>query len=163
MEPTKKVVEILNDLIRINNDRIEGYEKAANEVKDSLFDAEVKSVFYQLAEESRNNKSELINAVTQLGGEPASDTTASGKIYRVWMDVKSTFSGDDTLAALQSCEFGEDAAQKAYREALDDEDARWPQDILSMITSQQQVLKASHDRIKRYRDDYKAASKTAAH
>lgn len=162
METNKEIVGILNDLIRINNDRIEGYEKAANDIQDSLFDAEVKTVFYQLAEESRSNKSELISAVIGLGGEPATDTTASGKIYRVWMDVKNTFSGDDTLATLKSCEFGEDAAQKAYKEALES-DVNWPVNMLTLISSQQQVLKASHDRIKRYRDDYNAARKMAAH
>jgi uncharacterized protein (TIGR02284 family) len=161
METNKKVVEILNDLIRINNDRVEGYEKAAQDVRDSLFDAEIKTVFYQLAEESRSNKAELTSAVERLGGDPAESTTASGKVYRIWMDVKTTFSGDDTLATLKSCEFGEDVAQKAYREAIESNVA-WPQEVLSMVNSQQQLLKASHDRIKRYRDDY-AASKMATH
>ena len=161
METNKKVVGILNDLIRINNDRIEGYEKAANDVRDSLFDAEIKTVFFQLAEESRSNKSELIDIVTQLGGDPADSTTAAGEVYRVWMDVKNTFSGDDTLSTLKSCEYGEDVAQKAYKEAIGSNVA-WPQDVLSIITSQQKVLKASHDRIRRYRDDY-AASKMETH
>ena len=115
-----------------------------------------------MAEESRSNKTELIDAVVNLGGEPATDTTASGKIYRVWMDVKNTFSGDDTLSTLKSCEFGEDAAQKAYKEALESE-VNWPADTLNIISSQQQVLKASHDRIKRYRDDYNAAAKMTTH
>jgi uncharacterized protein (TIGR02284 family) len=161
MKTNEEVIEILNDLIRINRDRSEGYEKAANAIEDSLYDAEIKTVFHQLAEESQANKSELSNAVEQLGGEPATDTTTAGKIYHVWMDVRNTFSGDDTLATLRSCEYGEDAAQKAYRDALE-ADIAWPSDILSIVSSEQKVLKASHDRIKRYRDDYKA-SKISAH
>ncbi|HEY3404679.1 MAG TPA: PA2169 family four-helix-bundle protein [Ohtaekwangia sp.] len=161
MKTDKKVVEILNDLIRINRDRAEGYEKAANAIEDSLYDAEIKTVFHQLAEESQTNKTELSSIVQQLGGEPATDTTASGKLYRVWMDVRNTFSGDDTLATLRSCEYGEDAAQKAYRDALE-ESIAWPSNVLDVINSQQKVLKASHDRIKRYRDEYKA-SKISAH
>jgi hypothetical protein len=33
------------------------------------------------------------------------------------MDVKVSFSGNDRQAILESCEFGEDAAQKAYKDA----------------------------------------------
>jgi len=150
------VTEILNDLILINNDRINGYEKAASEISD-ITDAEIKSIFYQMAEESRGYKDALTEAVARVGGSPPTDeTTVSGKIYRAWMDVKATFSGDDTLAALQSCEFGEDAAQKAYKDALEEEA---PAGITSLIQSQQQSLKASHDRIKRYRDEYAARKK----
>jgi uncharacterized protein (TIGR02284 family) len=153
----EKVVDVLNDLIRINEDRITGYEKAASEIKDYL-DAEIKSIYYQHAEESRGYKDSLTEAVTRLGGKPATDSTTSGKIYRAWMDVKATFSGDDLVASLQSCEFGEDAALKAYREALD-EKASMPAGILSLVESQYESLKASHNRIRRYRDEYAAAHK----
>ena len=154
---TEKIVETLNDLILINNDRINGYERAASEIKDT-FDAEIKSIFYQMSEESRGYKDSLSEAVIRTGGSPATDeTTVSGKIYRAWMDVKATFSGDDVLAALQSCEFGEDAAQKAYKEALKE---NLPPGIASLVQSQQQSLRASHDKIKRYRDQYAAAAKS---
>jgi uncharacterized protein (TIGR02284 family) len=157
-ETTEQAIDVMNDLIRINNDRIAGYERAATEIKDSV-DAGIKSVFFQMAEESRGYRSGLVDAVTRLGGEFTTDTTSSGKIYRAWMDVKATFSGDDVLAALQSCEFGEDAAQKAYREALE-EDVDWPAEILTLIEAQRDSLRASHDRIKRYRDEYAATVKT---
>lgn len=162
METTKEVEKatgVLNDLIRINNDRVAGYEKAANEIKDS-FDAEIKSVFFQMAEESRGYSSSLADAVIRLGGKPVDDdTTASGKIYRAWMDVKATFSGDDVLAALRSCEFGEDAAQKAYKEAVE-EKIDWPAGILNLIQTQRDSLRLSHDKIKRYRDEYAETTKT---
>lgn len=151
------VVDNLNDLIQINNDRINGYEKAASEIGDALEATEIKSLFFQMAEESREYKDALTEAVQGLGGSPVTDeTTVSGKIYRAWMDVKATFSGDDVLAALQSCEFGEDAALKAYDEALKESN---PAEIESLVRSQRSLLKASHDRIKRYRDEYASKSK----
>jgi uncharacterized protein (TIGR02284 family) len=155
METNEKVIGVLNDLIRINNDRIDGYQKAAEEIKDTA-DAEIKGVFFTMAEQSRNNASQLRNAVVNLGGAPAQDTTASGKIYRVWMDVKATFSGDDTTAALKSCEFGEDAALKAYRDAQKEEVA-WPTGVAATIEEQREGLQRSHDTIKRLRDMYVAA------
>jgi uncharacterized protein (TIGR02284 family) len=150
-----KAVKILNELIQINNDRIEGYETAADELND-ISHAQIKSLFFSMAEESRDYKEDLLDAVVSLGGEPDKEksTTNSGKLYRIWMDVKAAFSKDDVKAALESCEFGEDVALKAYQEALETE-SELPSDISSMLAKQRQELRASHDRIKRLRDDYK--------
>lgn len=150
MQHNEDMVSVLNDLIRINNDRINGYEKAIKETKDA--DEDLKSVFRRMADESRQHKSELILEVKKAGGEPVEDgTTASGKIYRAWMDVKATFSGKDRHSVLAACEFGEDAAQKAYQQALED-DGSAGADIKQLILKQKSALKASHDLIKRYRD-----------
>ncbi len=148
----KEATSVLNDLLRINSDRIEGYEKAANEIKE-ISDSDLKSLFFMMAEESRRYRTTLTEAVTRLGGEPATSTSAAGDIYRVWMDVKAAFSGDDALAALQSCEFGEDNALKAYRNALQ-KDITWPIGTREILEAQYASLKASHDKIKRLRDEY---------
>ena len=71
------------------------------------------------------------------------------------MDVKATFTGHDRQSALESCEFGEDAAQKAYRDALGS-DAEMSADTRQLITSQQESLKSSHDIIKKLRDVHEA-------
>lgn len=155
MQTNEKVIDVLNDLIRINNDRIDGYQKAAEEIKDAA-DSDVKALFFTMAEQSRKNVGELRSAVVTLGGTPAQDTTASGKLYRVWMDVKATFSGDDTTAALKSCEFGEDAALKAYKDAQKEEVA-WPTGVAATIEKQREGLQQSHNGIKRLRDSYVAA------
>lgn len=150
MQHNEDLVSVLNDLIRINNDRINGYEKAVKETKDA--DEDLKSVFRKMADESRQHKAELILEVKRAGGESVEDgTTASGKIYRAWMDVKATFSGKDRHSILAACEFGEDAAQKAYKQALEDEGSN-SADIKQLILKQKTALKASHDLIKRYRD-----------
>lgn len=155
MTTNEKLTEVLNDLIEINNDRIAGYQKAADETKD--LDVDLKAIFYKMADESRKYKSELTEAIQKHGGEPASGTTNSGKIYRVWMDVKATFSGHDRQSVLESCEFGEDAAQKAYKYALSS-DAEIDAECRQLITSQQASLKTSHDLIKKYRDMHKSVN-----
>jgi uncharacterized protein (TIGR02284 family) len=154
MKTDKKVIDTLNDLVMVNLDRIEGYEKAVDEVKDT-FDAQIKAVFYEMAEESRRYKEALTNEVTRLGGKPAKDTSAAGDLYRAWMDVRVAFSGNDLLTALQSCEYGEDNALKTYKKALE-KDADWPRESLDLVAEQRKSLKSSHDRIKRYRDEYAA-------
>jgi uncharacterized protein (TIGR02284 family) len=71
------------------------------------------------------------------------------------MDVKATFTGNDRQSILNACEFGEDAAQKAYKDALAS-DAEIDVTTRQLITTQQASLKTSHDLIKKYRDANKA-------
>ncbi len=154
MERNSELIEVLNDLIQINNDRVRGYEKATNEL--SAADVDLKAIFAQMSAESRKYATELSAEVGRLGGEPSTSTTASGKIYRAWMDVKAVFTGKDRHAVLENCEFGEDAAQKAYDEALKS-DATMDTNIRQMITNQKSALRTSHDTIKKYRDMHEIA------
>lgn len=149
MQTNEKLVEVLNDLIVINNDRIVGYEKAIESLDAG--DVDLKAIFSKMADQSEGYKSELASEITKAGGEVAEGTTGLGKIYRAWMDVKATFSANDRQSALESCEGGEDAALKAYRDALAS-DAEIDADIRQLITAQQEELKEAHDTIKKYRD-----------
>jgi len=155
MNTNEKLTEVLNDLIHINNDRAEGYINASEEVE--AIDIDLRATFNKMADQSRKFATELTTEVVKLGGEPATGTTAGGKIHRAWMDVKATFSGKDRHAILSSCEYGEDAAQKAYKSALAS-DAEINADTRKLITDQQSSLKTSHDLIKKYRDVQKAVS-----
>ncbi len=155
MATNDNLVEVLNDLIRINNDRIVGYEKASDEARD--IDVDLRATFTRMAEESRQYAAELTQEVVKIGGEPATGTTNSGKIYRVWMDVKATFSGNSRQSILENCEFGEDNAQKAYDSALKS-DAEINADTRQLITNQKSSLKTSHDVIKKYRDLHAAVN-----
>ena len=152
MKPNDKVVEVLNDLTRINNDRITGYEKAIKQTPDD--DPELKSLFEKMANESREYARELAAEVRKLGDDPSSSNTASGKIYHVWMDIRSSLSGNEEKSVLSLCEFGEDAAQRAYEKALDEKDISIS--IRQLIMSQKAALRESHDIIKRERDLHKA-------
>ena len=64
--------------------------------------------------------------------------------YSVWLAM-----GNDRHSILASCEFGEDAAQKSYRQALEQD---LPADVRTAIARQQAALKASHDKIRHLRD-----------
>lgn len=155
MAQNSETIEILNDLILINNDRIAGYEKAEAETKD--IENDLRSMFHNLAEQSRANVLDLTGQVTHLGGEPATGTMLSGKLYRVWMDVRATFTSDNRRAVLENAETGEDAAKKAYEEALKAEDL--PADIRQLILSQYTAIQAAHDTIKTDRDRQRDVSK----
>ncbi|HEY0273282.1 MAG TPA: PA2169 family four-helix-bundle protein [Chitinophaga sp.] len=147
MATYENVTAVLNDLVKINNDRIEGYEKATVQTNDS----DLKTLFTQMANESRQYVNELNQQLSTYGKDIQTDSTVSGKIYRTWMDVKRAFTGDDRHAILSSCEYGEDAAQRAYQEALES-DEPLPNDVYEVISAQKAALKRSHDIIKQQRD-----------
>ena len=155
MEKQEELVSVLNDLIRINKDRVVGYERAIKEAKN--LDVDLIAVFNEMADQSRKYTAELVKEVSSLGGEPASDTTVSGKVYRVWMDLKAAITGKDRETVLGNCEFGEDVAQRAYEAALES-DAYMSTDIRQLISSQKSSLKTSHDVIKKYRDLHEKVS-----
>ncbi len=156
MAQNEKLVDVLNGLIEINNDRIVGYEKAIDESKEGQ--ADLVAIFNKYIDDSRGYASELKQQVIDLGGDAETDgTTNSGKFYRVWMDVKAAFSGHTRHSILANCEFGEDAAQKAYKEALES-DAEMSADVRQLIAEQKAELKEGHDTIKKYRDAQAAVS-----
>ncbi len=149
MNSNNENAEILNDLIQINNDRIEGYEKALKET--GIGDNDLRSLFQSMADESRQYVTELQRYVVREGEKPAEDTTVRGKIYRAWMDVKATFTGHDRKSVLESCEYGEDAAQRAYERAIEDSEDATP-DVARLIMDQKMKLRQSHDKIRSLRD-----------
>jgi uncharacterized protein (TIGR02284 family) len=151
MENNQNVAEVLNDLIQINNDRITGYERALKELKGN--DSDLRTLFTGFIDQSRNIRNSLGKEVQTLGVNMDDGTTSNGKIYRAWMDVKALFTGHDRQTVLDNCEFGEDAAQKAYKEALKTENL--PAYLFALITRQKEELKRSHDEVRSLRDQEK--------
>jgi uncharacterized protein (TIGR02284 family) len=150
MEKSKEVVEVLNDLVMINNDRINGYQRAIKELKSG--DQDLKTLFDKMIIESQQIKSDLAQEIQVLHGDVEQGTTEMGKIYRAWMDVKSVFTGESRHVVLSNCEAGEDAAQKAYNKALETE--RLPVFIRDMLSNQKAILRNSHDEIRDLRNQY---------
>ena len=149
METIEKTVEVLNDLIEINNDRIAGFAHAVKDLGDN--DLDIKALFLALREESRYNVQELGQLINDNGGETEMGFSASGTLHRMWLDVKATFSGHDRKSVLEECERGEDAIKKAYQHALDPENGLSPE-ISIVISNQQTGIIAAHNQIKALRD-----------
>ena len=105
-----------------------------------------------MAQTSQDCRAELIDEVTQLGGEPVEGTTASGKFFRAWMDVKSALTGQDRKAILNSCEYGEDVAVDTYKKVLENNTEDLTEDQLTMVEEQYNLIKADHDMVKSLRD-----------
>lgn len=147
METTnEKSIDALNNLLEINNDRIEGYNHAIKETDE----ADLKSLFSQCASTSFKCKQELTTEILKLGGTPIEGTRNTGKLYRAWMDVKAALTGKDRKAILNSCEFGEDVAVKNYADTLKDEAV--DSSLYPLISNQYNLIKADHNKVKTLRD-----------
>ena len=143
----EKLVTLLGDLVKINNDRIEGYKKA----KAATDDPDIKALFQHMINDSVKYVAELNEQLVAQGADIETDTTISGKLYRTWMTIKTTFTGTDRYALFSSCEYGEDAVQRAYADALSS-DTPMPYSVRELIAGQQANLKEAHNTIKSYRD-----------
>jgi uncharacterized protein (TIGR02284 family) len=145
MQLNEKLLEALNDLIKINMDRVVGYKKAI----DQTDDADLKALFQRMAEESNSYIDQLNKLLIENGDEATQDTTLYGKIYRTWMDVKATFSGPDRHSILAACEYGESAAQRTYEEILRSS-IPMPYSVRELIANQKGALRSSRDTVKTY-------------
>ena len=144
---TSKSISALNELIVINNDRVEGYKTAHTETEET----EMKILFERMMETSESNLVELTGAVRALGGEVEEGTRTTGKFFRVWMDFKAILTGNNRGTILDSCEFGEDKALEAYETALDNKEDL-AADHIAMIHRQYAAIRADHDKVKALRD-----------
>lgn len=144
----EKTIEVLNTLITINNDRIEGYETAANETEEQ----DLKAFFSKLKQTSLHCNKELSAEVKKLGGTASDGTRTTGKFFRVWMDVKAAITGKDRKAILNSCEYGEDVAKDTYKDALENDAENLSAEQRAMIKAQHTLLVADHNKIKNMRD-----------
>src|SRR5258706_2638291 len=146
METNGKLVGTLNTVVRINNDRQDGYQLAARQTNNS----DLKTLFAKFSSESSNFRNDLVTEVNKLNGDAANDTTLSGKVFRAWMEVKKAVTAGDEHAILASCEFGEDAALEAYDDALSSDTLT--SELRDLLHRQRITIREAHDQVKQLRD-----------
>ncbi|RBL93386.1 ferritin-like domain-containing protein [Chitinophaga flava] len=147
MQQQEQLKEILSDLVKINNDRIEGYQQAIGATDD----ADLKALFQRMIDDSVRYADELNAELLAIGAEKCTGTTPCGKLYHAWTDLKTIFTGQDRHAILSFCEYSEDAAQRAYNSAFKTETSM-PYRIRELIADQQKLLQNDHDIINAYRN-----------
>lgn len=127
------VADSLRELAEFVNDGIAGYDRAVKESKNPQF----ASYYEDLVHQRRIFSGELNALIGRYGGEAQTDTTLKGKFFRQWMDVKAAFSGGDEKAILESNLYGEEWAQKAFNDAL--ENPNLPMDVRQLLERQKQL------------------------
>ncbi len=141
----EKVKTTLKKLIDILRDSHEGFLEIGKHIKDTS----ARVFFMQETQERAKFAAELENELHHLGVKDVEQSgMISGKIHRAWGELKANLGrGDHTLLA--TAEQGEDAAKKAYKEALEE---HLPLNIREVLTLQQSHIEASHDKVRGLRD-----------
>jgi len=143
---TDQTIDLLNGLIEICEDGHHGFELAADDAKDG----DLRMLFHRFAQQRSGFVTELRSLVRQLGGQAEDHGTAPGKLHRGWLNLKAALSSNEAHAVLAECERGEDAAVKAYREALEKLDDPTSRELVSR---QFASVQAAHDTVRDLRDN----------
>ena len=140
-----EIVSMLNDLIDISRDGMEGFKTCAEDVNDPS----LKMYFQNRAQGCLEAVRDLTAEVRKHGGDPDTSGTTAGALHRVWVDIKAATSNQDNIAVLEECERGEAAAVIAYENALRKE---LPGELRALLENQYEGAKRNHDRVRQLRD-----------
>lgn len=144
---SEKAIDVLQELSQFVNDRIEGYKHAAEATKNPAH----ASYYKDLINESNQFSNQINRTISKYGGERQESTTAKGKIFRGWMDVKATITGKDEEGIINSNLYGEEWAQKAYNDALEQKE-ELSENIVQMVEKQRQASLATCERLRQMKE-----------
>lgn len=139
-----ETIRLLNSLIEVSRDGEKGFTEAAGRIER----ADLRQFCLDQSSVRAQFVSELQQIVRFLGGTPVESGSLAGAAHRVWIQLKSTVSGDDR-AIIAACESGEDSALRYYREALE---VNLPADVRPVVEQQYQSIQRSHDLIRTLRE-----------
>lgn len=147
MQKNEKLIGMLNDLMRVNNDRFDGYKNALKVTCD--IDQDLRLLFYNMADQSRKNTSALITQILKLRTSTRTGAAYTGKIYSAWVQWKKEFAATDRQSVLGYCEYMETLVHQAYDIAatLDDE---IPTEILELVNGQKFSMLGFYNIINNY-------------
>jgi len=145
MADVNKTRDILQNLIETCRDGQNGYRESAENLKNP----EIREFFNQQSLLRAQFASELEAEARRLGDRDVDTSgSAAAAMHRAWIDLKASLGGGDD-AIVAAAETGEDAAKKAYEEALKEP---LPGDIMSIVKRQAESVFQAHNRVREYRD-----------
>ncbi|HEX8652338.1 MAG TPA: PA2169 family four-helix-bundle protein [Pyrinomonadaceae bacterium] len=135
------VISTLNNLIETCKDGQNGFQAAADGVKNS----ELKTLFHTYSRQRAQFAGELQAEVRRLGGDPEQTGSVAATLHRGWINIKSAVTGEDEAAVISECERGEDSAVRNYQDAIN---GGLPADVGTIVERQYTQVKEAHDRIR---------------
>lgn len=151
MENNLNNPDIINDLIKINNDRIAGYKRALDLAHGLELD-NLRHIFANSILQSERFIEELTPYVIREGEQPTDERMLSGKLFRMWMSIKGNIVGNDRHSLLESCEKGEDAFMEMYKKILIEDVNDLSLGACNKLLEQLSKQSESHNEIKSLRD-----------
>jgi uncharacterized protein (TIGR02284 family) len=150
MADQKNAIDIIQNLIETCRDGQNGFRDAAEHIKSPS----IREIFNRHSLERAQFAGELEEIAQQLGErDPDRSGSVAAAFHRAWIDFKANVGmGDEGVIA--AAETGEDAAKKAYEEALQSE---LPSDVRNVVERQARSVFQAHDQVRNLRDRLKAA------
>jgi len=145
----EKATVVLNDLIKINNDRIICYQHVVDQ--SANLDNDLKRLFKNIISEGQKFKQELVDKIKELDGNPKDSLSLSGMVHRAWVELKVTFTGNTRNAMISFCEYNEEIGQHAYRAALT-VSAEMNKEVYELIERQLSALQVTYASISKCRE-----------
>jgi uncharacterized protein (TIGR02284 family) len=146
---TSKTTEVLNDLICINDDRVEGYKTALSQSASLI--PELQDTLCVIISDGINYRHQLAMRIKQFGALNVKEHVP-GNIYQAWNDLKGVFATGSQKSVITSCLYNEEVALHAYKAALCIDNIRRSEAVFQMITAHEKGLKENHNILKSYRD-----------
>jgi uncharacterized protein (TIGR02284 family) len=143
--------DILNRLIEIAKDGEQGFKTAAEKVKNPS----IKTLFEKYSAQRTGYAAELQKTVASLGEKPAESGHVAATLHRGWINLKEALSKNEDAAIISEAEAGEDAAKKAYSEALA---KPLPAEIKALVSKQYDGVLQAHNAVRDLKHANQAAS-----
>jgi uncharacterized protein (TIGR02284 family) len=137
----ESAVAILNRLIETCKDGEQGFQTAAEGIKDP----QTRSLFLDYSRQRAQMARALQDEVRRLGGDPERAGSVSGTVHRGWMNMRAAVTGRDEAAIIAEAERGEDVAKKTFEEAVREP---LPPTALALVQQQSAMVREAHDRVR---------------
>ncbi|GAB3934789.1 ferritin-like domain-containing protein [Larkinella terrae] len=109
-----EILDRLNTLLTRTRDGERGYQEAAENVKDT----ELKTLFLAQSRQRGEYATEIDREIRTLGGDPETSTSLLADLHRAWINIKTSFTGNDDKAVVEECKRGDGQALDDYQEIL---------------------------------------------
>lgn len=142
MEPNQeRIVENINELIKICNDGAHGYNDASDEINQP----ELETIFGRLSQQRKGFVEDLKAEVRRMGGEIEDTRDVEGYLHNKWLKIKSFITANDTESIIEACKTGEEFAYKKYEEIL--KDTEMPENLKEILTEQHQLIRGAYNQL----------------
>lgn len=141
---TESAVKLLNSFIIINNDRIERYKLAAQDIESYS----LKNAFQNFQKTSQKCNAELSNEIIKLGGTPLSTESNFNGISKMWLAIKNNFIYRDLKKLITSIEFSENEIMQTYYTTISNNRDALSENQQLMLSEQYFSINTEHYEIK---------------
>jgi uncharacterized protein (TIGR02284 family) len=138
--------KVVKEVINILEDGQKGFADIGAHLKDET----LKRYFLSESLKRANFRAELENELHRHGVHDVHEEgTATGKLHRIWFDLKEKLHAADDHGLLENAEQGEDAAKKVYADALAQE---LPHPLRQLLSEQNVHILSAHQYVRDHRD-----------